>query len=134
MASDEIKGQVFIGHEYTKAARDDLRPIIKKALTGSGLDPWYADDERWDGQIFRDKIIRQIDTSMFGIYDISNPEVPNVFLELGAAIARGRAWVIICRKGTKIPANLDGLDRIEYESYDQLRKELRKKTKRLWPE
>lgn len=134
MASDEIKGQVFIGHEYTKAARDDLRDALKKALKGSGLEPLYADDELWNGQIFVDKIVRQIDDSMFGIYDISNPGVHNVFLELGAAIARRKAYVIICKLGTKIPTNLDGLDRIEYESYKQLGIELRKKTKRLWPE
>lgn len=134
MASDEIKGQVFVGHEFTKAARDDLRDAIKQALRGSGLDPWYADDELWNGQIFVDKIIPQIDNSMFGIYDISNPDVPNVFLELGAAIARRKAYVIICRSGTKIPANLDGLDRIEYQSLKELRSELRKKTKPLWPE
>ena len=134
MVSDEIKGQVFIGHEYTKAARDDLRPAIKQSLKKSGLEPWYADDELWNGHVFVDKIIPQIDNSMFGIYDISNPEVPNVFLELGAAIALGRAYVIICKAGTKIPTNLDGLDSIRYESLTQLRKELRKKTKRLWPE
>lgn len=134
MVSDEIKGQVFVGHEYTKAARDDLRDAIKQALRGSGLDLLYADDELWNGHIFRGKIIRQIDTSVFGIYDISNPEAPNVFLELGAAIALGRDWVIICKSETKIPSNLDGLDSIRYESYKQLRKELRKKTKRRWPE
>jgi predicted nucleotide-binding protein len=134
MASDEIKGQVFVGHEYTKAAKDDLRPLIKQALRGSGLEPWYADDELWDGHIFKDKIIHQIDSSIFGIYDISNPEALNVSLELGAAIALGRDYVIICESGTKIPSNLDGLDSIRYESYRQLRTELRRKTKPRWPE
>lgn len=134
MASDEIKGQVFVGHEYTKAAKDDLREAVKQALRGSGLAPLYADDELWDGQIFVDKIVPQIDNALFGIYDISNPKIPSVFLELGAAIARRKAYVIICKSGTEIPANLGGLDRIEYESFKQLRKELRKKTKLMWPE
>lgn len=134
MVLDEIKGQVFVGHEYTKAARDDLRDTIKQALKGSRLTLWYADDELWNGQIFIGKIIPQIDNSVFGIYDISNPGVPNVCLEVGAAIALGQPYVIICEKGVEIPTNLDGLDSIRYESLKELKKELRKKTKYLWPE
>ncbi len=134
LQSNETKGQVFIGHEYTRAAIDDLREAIKRAFKRLRIyTTWYTDDELWNGQIFADKIIPQIKNSVFGIYDISNPEAANVFLELGAAVAVGRPYVIICKTGTEIPSNLDGLDSTHYQSFKHLEDELVKKIKRDWP-
>lgn len=133
LQSKESKKQVFVGHEYTRAAIDDLRETIKGAFKRSRFTPWYADNELWKGHIFVDKIVPQIKNSVFGIYDISNPEAANVFLELGAAIVLGRPYVIICKAEVKIPANLDGLDSIRYQSLKHLKDELKKKIKRDWP-
>jgi hypothetical protein len=119
--------EYFVAHEFSRAKMDDLRRAIAKALAGSGLKPYYADNEVREGHIFKDKILPKIRATRFGIYDISNPEKPNVFLELGAAIGMGKRYFIVCWKGTKIPADLEGLDRIEYESYSHLTKELKAK-------
>jgi hypothetical protein len=119
--------EYFVAHEFSAEKRDDLRRAIEKALAGSGLRPYYADNEVREGHIFKDKILPKIHATRFGIYDLSNPEKPNVFMELGAAIGMGKPYFIICRQGTDLPSDVLGLDRIEYESYAHLTKELKAK-------
>jgi len=126
--------QYFVAHEFSPAEMDDLRRAIAEALAGSGLRPYYADSEVREGHIFRDKIVPKIRATRFGIYDLSNPEKPNVFMELGAAIGMGKPYFIICRQSTKLPSDVLGLDRIEYESYAHLTRELKAKTRDAWGE
>ena len=122
----ELKSmEYFVAHEFSKEQIDDLRRAIDAALSGSGLTPYYADGELRQGHIFRDKIVPKIRDTRFGIYDISNPSKPNVFLELGAGLALGKPCIMICRSRTTIPADLEGLDRIEYESHQQLTEQLK---------
>ena len=122
------KREFFVAHSFTKQYKDDLRKAIEDALCGhlDGLEPYYADTEIREGHIFVNKIIPKIKSTEFGIYEISE-ESHNVFLELGAAIALGMTYYILCRKGTKIPANLEGLDRLEYESLSGLTEQLKDK-------
>lgn len=132
---EQVRQQVFVGHEFAADMTDNLRQAVDSALEGSGLVAYYADRELVpNAQIFLDKILRVIHHSAFGIYDISNPEKPNVFLELGAGLARRKICIIICELETKIPSNLQGLDRIEYQSFDDLKVQLRVKAKPFWPQ
>lgn len=126
--------QVFVGHEFSNAKIDDFRGSVDEALADSGLNLYYADQQLVAGkQIFVDKIVPVIDRAAFGIYDISEPANANVLLELGAGLALQEICVIVCSAGTKVPSNLQGLDRIEYQSFRELTIELRKKTKQFWP-
>lgn len=132
--SQQMRRQVFVGHEFAADMMDDLRQSVDSALEGSGLSAYYADRELLPAaQILLNKVIPRIDYSAFGIYDISNPEKANVFIELGAGLARRKICIIICKRGTNIPSNLQGLDRIEYHSFRDLSNQLRDKTKPLWP-
>ena len=79
------------------------------------------------GDILTEKIVPKIRSTRFGIYDLSNPDKPNVFLELGVAIGMGKPYLIICERGTKLPSDVLGLDRIEYESYVDLTRQLKAK-------
>jgi hypothetical protein len=119
----------FVAHEFSAGQLDDLRVAVRDALRDSGLEPYFADKEVIEGQIFVNKILPKIRQSRFGIYDISNPAKPNVFIELGAALAIGSRYYIIVRAGTAIPSDLQGLDRIEYHSFEHLKSELREKIK-----
>jgi predicted nucleotide-binding protein with TIR-like domain len=119
----------FVAHEFSASGLDDLRIAIKEALSSSGLEPYFADKEIIEGQIFIDKILPKIRNCRFGIYDISNPAKPNVFIELGAAIAIGARYYIVIRKGVSVPSDLQGLDRIEYQSFEHLKTQLREKIK-----
>ena len=125
------KREFFVAHEFTED-KDDLRSAINQAV-GEHIDgptPYYADKEVRNGHIFLNKIIPRIQSAEFGIYDISTNN-SNVLLELGAAmilnVLQGKPYYIICRKGTKIPANLQGIDRIEYKGFRDLTKQLRQK-------
>lgn len=122
------KTEFFVAHSFTKPYREDFRKALKDALCGylNNREPYYADAEIRKGHIFINKIIPKIKSTQFGIYEISE-ENYNVFLELGVAIALNKTYYILCKKGTKIPANLKGLDRIEYESLLELTEQLKKK-------
>lgn len=111
--------EYFVAHEFSIQEKDDLREAIEKAFEGTGMYAYYADVEVRNTHILS-KIKEKILTTQFGIYDISNPSKPNVFIELGLAMGAEKTFYIICRKGTTIPADLAGLDRIEYESYKKL--------------
>lgn len=125
----ETSTKYFVAHQFSRDQIDDLRAAIDSALSDSGLAPYYADNELRQGHIFKDKILEKIKVSRFGIYEISNPDRPNVFLELGAGLALGKVCIIICKPGTEVPADLQGLDRIEYQSYRDLTSQLNDKLK-----
>ncbi len=116
----------FVAHEFTSKHRDDLREAIDQAFKGTGLNACYGDLEFRSGEHILKKIEDRILATQFGIYDITN-ENPNVYLELGLAKGAGKTLYIICKKGTKIRADLQGLDRIEYENCENLTDEIKKK-------
>jgi len=119
------KYHYFVAHEFSKQKRDDLRKAIEEAFKGSGLKAYYADAEVRQKHIL-EKIKERILETQFGIYDVSNNN-PNVCLELGIAMGAKKPYWIIHEEGTKLPTDLYGHDRIDYESYDKLTKELKKK-------
>lgn len=45
------------------------------------------------------------------------------------AYGSGKNALLIAKKGSEIPADLDGMDRLEYESLKDLTEKLRTKTK-----
>jgi hypothetical protein len=116
----------FVAHEFSRQERDDLREAIEKAFDGTGLNTYYTDLEVRQTYIL-EKIKDRIFRTQFGIYDITNTKRPNVFIELGLAMAAEKPFYIICKKGTEVPADLAGLDRLEYESYKELTELLRAK-------
>jgi hypothetical protein len=115
----------FVAHEFGAQQRDDLRAAIEAAFKGSGLKGYYADIELRQKHIL-EKIMERIRTTQFGIYDVTNGN-PNVCLELGIAIALGKPYYIVCKKGAACPTDLQGLDRIEYESFKYLTTEIKRK-------
>jgi len=118
----------FVAHEFSRQERDDLREAVEKAFESTDLNAYYADIEvRQSPTHILDKIKDRIFRTRFGIYDITYTKKPNVFIELGLAMAAERPLYIICKKGTEIPADLAGLDRIEYESYKELTELIRAK-------
>lgn len=120
------KYDYFVAHEFTRQEKDDLREAIDRAFRETGLNASYADVEFRSGEHILKKIEDRIRATQFGIYDITNQN-PDVYLELGLAKGAGRTFYIICKKGTEIRADLQGLDRIEYESYKNLTDEIKKK-------
>jgi len=125
--SMDLEDCYFVAHEYVQDKTDDLREAIESVFKNSGLKSYFADNEVKEGHILINKILPKIMSTRFGIYEISNPKKPNVFLELGMAISLGKTYYIIAKKGTVIPSDLMGLDRIEYASLKELKRELKRK-------
>jgi hypothetical protein len=115
----------FVAHAFTKENKDGLRGAIEKALKDFYLEPYYADQEIRSQHILC-KICEKIRCSKFGIFDISDGN-SNVTLELGMAWGFGSKALLITKSGSKIPADLEGLDRLEYKSFKDLTEKLRTK-------
>lgn len=116
----------FVAHVFSRQESEDLREAIERAFEGTGLNAYYADLEHRQTYII-EKIKDRIFKTQFGIYDITNTKKPNVFIELGIALAAAKPFYITCRKGTDVPVDLAGLDRLEYESYKELTELIRTK-------
>jgi hypothetical protein len=82
----------------------------------------FADEKITNLHILQ-KIVNFIRTSRFGIYDISGWN-PNVTLELGIAFGLNeKAYIAIDPSKTpiaEVPADLRGIDRIQYKSFTTL--------------
>lgn len=117
----------FVAHEFTKEKIDDLRGAIEHGLTGLELIPYYADAEVRHGSHILEKIWGRIIEAEFAIFDVSNPTKPNVFIELGIAIALKKRWYIICEEEVELPADIRGYDTIFYKSYKELAELIRDK-------
>jgi hypothetical protein len=118
-----LKGEYFISSGIEES---DLIEAIGNAFEGSGLTPVPGTEAPQKGKPLPQRI-DQIKRAKLGIYDISNPERPDTFLELGAALGLGKEAVIICRKGSPLPEALKSLNRIEYENLSELTEKLRKR-------
>ncbi len=118
----------FVAHTFRKKEKDDLRDAIESAFEGQNLKAYYADIEiRESGTHILDKILEKIRETRFSIFDITDGN-PNVCLELGLAKGSGRPFYIICQRNSdKIPSDLKGFDRIDYESYKELTDSIKKK-------
>jgi len=121
---------IFVGHVFSREQMDDLRPAICEGIPMAGADIWFADDHPGVGSLF-DKVTEGIDRSLACIFEVTDTSRANVFLELGFALGKGKTCVLICRKGTRIPEDIAGFERLEYESYKNLTQQLKAKIGRI---
>jgi predicted nucleotide-binding protein len=127
---DEVEvepNKVFVAHPFRDFTVDDFRATLDRVLADCGLKPIYADEVIKSGHILA-KICRQIQTTRFGIYDITNWN-PNVTLELGLAFGLRQPTLLLLdtRHSQSVPSDLSGFDRIEYNSMQKLEAELKNK-------
>ncbi len=118
-----LVNRFFVAHAYG-ADSPDLRPQIEEAASGTGLEPVYANEKVIDGHILDKKIFPLIADAAFCLFEISVRSRPNVFLEYGFAKALGKPCYLLLRHGIRPPSDLDGYDRIQYQNYQDLRRQL----------
>lgn len=71
-------------------------------------------------------------SSAFAIFDLTEAN-PNVFLELGIAVAARKPVYIICRRGTgDLPADVRGIQRLDYSDAETLASELQRCVAPYW--
>jgi hypothetical protein len=114
--------QVFVAYAYTLYPKADYRKVFTELKKAFNVQFVFADEKITTLHILQ-KIANYIRASRFGIYDISGWN-PNVTLELGLAFGLAeKAYIAIDPSKTKVdevPADLRGLDRIQYASYTEL--------------
>jgi hypothetical protein len=119
-----VDNQFFVAHQYSTEKIEDMRKAINKAFARSGLVAYYADSEIMQTHLLK-KIEEKIASTQFGLYELTECN-PNVYMELGYARGVHKRHYIMLKKGSNIPANIAGFQRIEYDSYSDLTENLRK--------
>lgn len=86
--------------------------------------------ERIDESNLQDRVVpqilNQVKRSAFVVVDITEPR-PNVYYELGFADGAGKDIVITARKGTQLPFNIADVPVIFWDSFKNLKDDLRKR-------
>ena len=122
----KIDRQVFVAYSYRLYPKADYRKVFTSLTAAFDVRFVFADEKITNLHIL-EKIKNYIVASQFGIYDISGWN-PNVTLELGLALGLGEAaYVAIDPSRTtveEVPADLRGIDRIQYVSYSELEDKL----------
>jgi hypothetical protein len=116
--------KVFVAYPYVLPKGDYRRPFNELAKAFS-VTFEFADARITSRQIL-DKITGMIMSSRFSLFDITTWNA-NVALELGIAIGAERDYYLLFNpdhpdnpKGKEVPADLGGIDRIQYKSYTGL--------------
>lgn len=103
----------FVAQEFN-ANRDDLRESIEDALTRFGCTSIGAGDQYLSEPILC-KIAALIQSTPFGVYQLTKSQNRNIYLELGIAIGFGRSFILVKERDAE-PARI--VQDIEYYPID----------------
>lgn len=118
--------KIFVAYPYDFPEADYRRPFndLSKAFNVR----FEFADEQITSQHLLNKVTKMILTSRFSLFDITSWN-PNVTLELGVAVGQRRPYYLLFNPShhqPDAPADLAGLDRIQYGSYFELESGLTK--------
>ena len=117
-----------MAYPYSIPKKDYRRPFTELA---KAFDVEFQfSDERITNKHILDKITEMIVTARFSLFDVTMWNA-SIALELGIAMGRGRDYYLLFNPdhdphGGQVPADLGGLDRIQYRSYSGLEEALTK--------
>jgi predicted nucleotide-binding protein len=117
--------RIFITHGSNSGIVEQIRQIL---LFGK-YQPVIAEEQQTTAISVPDKVLNSMRTCQGGIIHVENERVllddqgethyvlnPNVLIEIGAAMALyKRKFVLLVKRGVKLPSNLQGLYRCDYE-------------------
>lgn len=120
------KPNIFISHGKNNAI---IVGQLKELLAYGQMEPIVSVERETTAIPVPDKVFDDMRNCDAGIIHIDLEEIPlgdgdqkfsrlneNVLIEIGAAIALyGKRVILLCKKGTPLPSNLQGLYRCEYE-------------------
>ena len=124
--SKREKPNIFISHGKNNSL---IVGQLKELLSYGQMEPVVSVERETTAIPVPDKVFDDMRNCDAGIIHIDLEEVPigdgdqtyrhlneNVLIEIGAAIALyGKRVILLCKKGTALPSNLQGLYRCEYE-------------------
>ena len=114
----------FMIMAYQDATATLLFDRIQRMVEASGVACLRADQVKLSGHDLLNKIHEMIDRADFVIAEISDHQgsfSPNVFYEVGYAVAKDKPPLLLARRKTDVPVDLRGLEMIRYgESRQEL--------------
>jgi hypothetical protein len=118
----KVPRQVFVAYSYKLYPTDDYRAVYQRVGKAFGVNFVFANEKITNLHIL-EKIANFIRESQFSIYDISGWN-PNVTMELGLSFGFGeKAFIAFDPSKTpvdEVPADIRGIDRLQYSSYSEL--------------
>jgi hypothetical protein len=119
---------VIMSYHEGFAFFERVRTVISEE---TGFECIRADDIPGSGEDLRAKIHAAIDAASFVIADVSHLS-PNIYYEVGYAVARSKEILVLAKEGIEIPTDLLGVETIRYKEsregwtkfLGQLRKDL----------
>ena len=110
--------RVFVGMPFREEQENAYLYAVKPAVERVGLHTWKADEDLQNIDIMC-KICQAVQRSLYGIVDITGWN-PNVMFELGLLYGHGKKVALIKHRSEEVPADLRGLEYIEYDDYAAL--------------
>lgn len=107
------KPKAFVVMEFASPFDDVYQEVIKVACEQFEVDTLRADEMYGPGIIIGD-IVKQIASAQIVIADVT-PKNPNVFFEVGYALALRKPIVLLARKGTPLPFDVAPFRVLFYE-------------------
>lgn len=107
------KPKAFVVMEFASPFDDLYQEVIKVACEQFEVDTLRADEMYGPGIIIGD-IVKQIASAQIVIADVT-PKNPNVFFEVGYALALRKPIVLLARKGTPLPFDVAPFRVLFYE-------------------
>jgi hypothetical protein len=108
------KPRAFIVMQFGESFDDVYRDVVKEVCKAYEVTTIRADEVTGPGLIISD-IIRQIAESQLIIADITPTTNPNVYFEVGYALALGKPTILLARKGTPLPFDVAAYRVLFYE-------------------
>jgi len=107
------KPKAFVVMQFGPQYDDVYRDVVRGVCDEYEVNSLRADDVAGPGFIIAD-IIREIASSQLIIADIT-PNNPNVYFEVGYALAMKKPTILLARKGTPLPFDVAGFRVLFYE-------------------
>lgn len=105
--------KAFVVMQFGSQYDDVYNDVVKEVCKSYKVNVIRADEVTGPGLIIGD-IIREIATSQLIIADVTPPN-PNVYFEVGYALAASKPTILLARKGTSLPFDLAGFRVLFYE-------------------
>lgn len=130
-----VKLNVFVACPYSIFPLQDYKRVFSDTQRLYEV-AFKSADERITNQQILSKVTNYIRDNDFSLFDITGWN-PNVALELGIAVGLGRKYFILLNthidRNREAPSDIRGIDRIQYESYEELGAKLAILTKQELP-
>jgi hypothetical protein len=121
-ARAEAKPRLFVAMPFANAFIDEFEIAFLEAAKASSFICERMDLESFAGDIVAEMKKRILGSH--GVLALLNDLNPNVFLEVGFALAHNKPTILVAREGTQLPFDIRGHRCISYRSIVELRKAL----------